>query len=344
LIAVLMLSCLPPAGLLAAPAEARPARRVRAPRPPSPPPPPLELNLPAPEPLPVRIVLPEWPRLPEGIRAMIDTAIASDDPGTVATVVGIAKRTAPAFEKEIEAIAGTFRRRLAAAAAAKQEAERTRKRNPDIFALWSGQMEVGGSWSTGNTEAIGLYGSAKLKREGLDWRHEVNAQVNYQETGGNTTTERWLLGYTPRYSFDGRYAYGLAQYEHDRFLGYATRMTAGGGFGFKAVSTRKLSVELDLGPALRYTEYYDDPTTLRLAGRGSVNAKWAPLEKFTLSQQAAFYLQDGGTTVSSTTALDTLLFGPLKGRLSYNVQYESNSPSRLHTTDTISRASLLYSF
>jgi putative salt-induced outer membrane protein len=39
-----------------------------------------------------------------------------------------------------------------------------------------------------------------------------------------------------------------------------------------------------------------------------------------------------------------LLFGPLKGRLSYNVQYERDAPEGQKRTDTVSRASLVYAF
>jgi len=290
---------------------------------------------------------------PEPIRAMIDTALAGKDPATVAAVVSVAKRTAPDSAAEIDAIVADYSKSVAAAAAAKAQAERERIASAGLLSLWRGQLELGGSWSTGNTRSLGLYGAAKLTREGIDWRHDLSARVDYQETNRVATTERAVIAYQPRYKIDGTYyAYGLTQYEHDRFLGYRHRLTEGVGVGVVAASRPNFRLEFDAGPAFRYTSYYDLPDVpgidggreKRLAGRGGLSLKWTIWPNVTFGQDAAVYVQKGNTTATSTTALDTRLFGPVKARLSYNVQYESDAPAGQKTTDAVSRASIVYSF
>lgn len=284
--------------------------------------------------------------LPDGVRAMIETALASDEPQTIAAIVAVAKKANPDSIAEIEAMTADHEQEVAAEARAKADAERERLASAGVFSLWTGQLELGGSWSTGNSRTLGLYGGAKLKRSGLDWQHDVSLRVDYQETDGVATTERAVAAWQPRYKINPNYyAFGLSQYEHDRFLGYRHRLTAGVGLGVVAVNNPRLRLEFDAGPAFRYTAFYDgDPDEQRIAGRGALNMKWTPWPRLTLAQELAVYVEKENTTATSTTSVETLLFGPLKGRLSYNVQYERDAPPDQKRTDTVSRASLVYSF
>ena len=112
-----------------------------------------------------------------------------------------------------------------------------------------------------------------------------------------------------------------------------------------AIPKLSMRLEFDAGPAVRYTSFYDGaPDEQRLAGRGGLNMKWTPLPRLTLAQELAVYVEKENTTAASTTSVETLLFGPLKGRLSYAVQYERDAPPDQKRTDTVSRASLVYSF
>jgi len=283
--------------------------------------------------------------LPDGVQAMIAAALATDEPHTIAAVVAVAKRANPASTAEIDALTADHDHEVAAVARAKADAKRERLASAGVFSLWTGQFELGGSWSSGNSRTLGLYGGAKLKRSGLDWQHDLSLRVDYQETDGQPTTERAVAAWQPRYKISpDYYAYGLTQYEHDRFLGYRHRMTAAVGLGVVAADGPKFRLEFDVGPALRYTRFYDDPEEKRLAGRGGANLKWTPWPRVTLAQELAVYVEKANTTAASTTSIETLLFGPLKGRLSYNVQYERDAPPDQKRTDTVSRASLVYSF
>ena len=102
--------------------------------------------------------------------------------------------------------------------------------------------------------------------------------------------------------------------------------------------------DLELGPAYRYTEFTDDTVQASVAARGSLDLKWKLLRNVTLAQNASAYVQRFNSTLASTTSLSARLFGPLSAQLSYNVQYESEPPVGSVSTDTTSRAGLVYSF
>jgi len=279
---------------------------------------------------------------PEAIRAMVINALATDDPATIAAVVSVAKQTAPDSVQEIDdLVSGGLPPAPVVTPAVARPPEPTTPPRP----AWKGALEIGGGRSTGNSETLGVYGAADLSRTSGDWTHKLTARADYQETGGAPTTERIAVAYQPQFKLDPVfYTYGLAQYEHDKFLGYESRYTAGAGIGLAGVERPDLRISFDVGPALRRTEFYASGAEDTVAGRGAVAVKWVPFPRLTVAQDMAVYLERGNTTAKSTTAVDTKLFGPLKARLSYNIQYERDAPAGQREVDTTSRASLVYSF
>lgn len=276
--------------------------------------------------------------IPESIRAMLDAAIAADDDGDVSTIVRHARTADPVSGDAVLAIAEKWR-------ADRRAAREQVIRQASFLNLWKGRAELGGFVTTGNSDTAG--GSAVLNadREGLQWRHKFNAQADYQESLGQTTRERYLLSYEPNYKFDARaYVYGAVQYESDRFLGYDDRFSVSSGAGYSVVKRPRVQIDLELGPAYRYTEFTDGTKQSALAARGSLDVRWQVLGGLSLTQAASAYLQQDNSTVSGTTALNARLLGPLSAQLSYNVQFESTPASGRESIDTISRASLVYSF
>lgn len=276
--------------------------------------------------------------IPESIRAMLDAAIESGNDGDVSTVVRLARVADPVSGDAVLAIAEKWR-------ADRRAAREQVIRQAAFLDLWKGRAEVGGFITTGNSDTAG--GSAVLdaNREGLQWRHKFRAQADYQESLGRTTRERYLVAYEPNYKFDERaYLYGAAQYESDRFLGYDDRLSLSSGAGYSVVKRPRVQLDLELGPAYRFTAFTDGTDQSAAAARGSLDFKWQVVGGLSLTQAASAYLQRDNSTVSGTTAISARLLGPLSAQLSYNVQFESSPASGRETTDTISRASLVYAF
>ena len=105
-----------------------------------------------------------------------------------------------------------------------------------------------------------------------------------------------------------------------------------------------MRLDLELGPAYRYTSFTDDTVENNIATRGSIDFSWKLNSSISVTQQADAYLERYNSTVSGTSALNAKLFGPLSAQVSYNFQYESMPPVGSVSTDTITRASLVYTF
>lgn len=288
--------------------------------------------------LPVAALLLANAEAPDAVRRMLDAAYAAGDEAGVATLVKYAAAADPASASTMSQEADAWR-------AKRRQAQQAALADASIIELWKGRAELGGFVSTGNSDVTGLAAIIDLTREGARWRHTVRLQADYQESNGEVSRERYLLALEPRYKVDDRaYVYGAAQAESDRFLGYSSRFSASAGGGYGAIRSPALTLDLELGPAFRQTDYVDDRMESAVAARGRVDLDWRLTPAITLSQDASAYLQNVNSTVASLTAVNAKLFGPLSAQLSYAVQYESTPTEGRRTTDTTSRASLVYSF
>lgn len=277
--------------------------------------------------------------IPAPIKAMLDAAMASGNENDVNTVVKYAKTAAPQSAALITRTADDWR------------SDRRRKREQSIreaglFDLIKGRAELGAYVTQGNSNNIGITALLELRREGLEWRHKVRMQADYQESIGVVTRERYLAAYEPNWKFDDRaYMYGAAQYEADRILGYEGRFSVSAGVGYSAFKRPGLKLDLELGPAFRHTDFIDGRVESEPAVRGSVDFEWKPLKGITLRQNASAYVQESAnSTITSKSALLARLIGPLSAQFSYTMQYESKPPAGRVPTDTVSRAALVVDF
>ncbi|KQM65169.1 hypothetical protein ASE75_08145 [Sphingomonas sp. Leaf17] len=276
--------------------------------------------------------------IPPAIRAMLDAAIASNNDSEIAVIVKYARAVDPASGDAVARIADSWR--------VKRREDQVRTiREASFVDLWTGRAQLGGWKTTGNSDNTGLSAVIDLNREGIRWRQKFKAQADYQESANVTTREHYLASYEPNYKIDDRaYIYGAAQYESDRFLGYYDRYSASVGAGYSAIKTPRVKLDLELGPAFRDTSFTDDTQQRSAAARGSLDFNWKLTNGLSISQTASAYVQRFNSTVNGLTALNAKLIGPLSAQLSYNVQFESTPPVGSVSTDTTTRASLVYSF
>lgn len=289
--------------------------------------------------------VPSTQTLDPGIRKMIETAIAKGNEATVRSVIAVARQAAPDAKAEIDEQEKAWRAHLAAKTAKAEEVRLAALRAAGPLEQWKGEVEAGAARTTGTNNNFGLLGSLDLKRQGIDWTHKLSARAEVQRTNGENTTERLFAAWQPNLRFEEKaYAYGLAQYERDPFAGYDNRYTLGGGLGVRAISSDRVKLELEGGPALRRVDETDGGVRSTIAGRGSVNLAWRITPTLSFTQKTAVYVEGRDGNVTANTGLDTKLIGNLKARFSYNVQYERNPPFGSSELNTQSRATFVYGF
>lgn len=300
------------------------------------------------------VVAPE-PALPTAVRAMIDAAIATGDEAKVRTVVDLAKATNPAAAADIDSLYKAFADNRSEQSRIAEEKRLAALREAGPLDNWKGRGEFGGFRSTGNSSNSGLSAALDLRREGIDWTHQLRASADYQRSAGVTTREKYFAAYEPRYQIgDDLFAYGLTQLESDRFQGFDGRYALSAGVGYQALKRADLNLAVKAGPALRHTDFTSGENDTRLAGLLGIDFDWTVADGLKLTQDSNLVTETGGaatlfvdgrnTTLALVTGLEARITGKLSTRLSYAVDYQSDPQPGKVGTDTLSRVTFVYGF
>lgn len=301
------------------------------------------------------IATPAAAQIPPDVQAMIDAAMATGDAKKIETVIELAKQTQPDSADEIEAIAGAWREERAEAQRLAEAKKQEEIREAGLFDMWSGEGQVGAFLSTGNSDDMGLSLAVNLKREGIRWSHALRATADFQRSSGVTSREQFLAAYEPRFQIgDNIFAYGLTQYERDRFQGFYNRYAVSGGIGYKLLDSDSATLSVKAGPAFRVTERTNGERISRLAGLFGADFDWRLADRVTFTQDANAVAETGteallvvdsaNTTLNLTSGIDFKVSDRLRSRLTYNIEYDSNPGPGAETTDTLTRFSLVYGF
>jgi putative salt-induced outer membrane protein len=293
------------------------------------------------------VPVPAAPALPNEVRTVIEAAIKSGDAAAVDTVAKFARAAYPSASGDIDAVVKDFRTARAEAEAKAKQARLEKVAEAGPLDLWKGQAELGGARSTGTTSSLGVYAALNANREGIKWRHRIEARAELQRTNGVLSKERITASWQPRYATSGRlYVYGLSQYEHDPFLGFDSRYTLGAGGGYSVIAKPGMRLDLEGGPAFRQTDYHADTEgdASMIAARASANFSWKISPRLEFRQTGSLYFEEDNGSGNAVSALDATLFGPLKVRLSYELRYERDTMRNVDTLDTSSRATFVLGF
>ncbi|KLI63806.1 membrane protein [Aurantiacibacter marinus] len=293
--------------------------------------------------------------LPDAARAMIDAAIAGGDADAVEAVVAAARTAFPEGSGQIDTIWQSYRAEQAEVAAVQAAAEVEAIRNAGLFDNWSGQGQIGGFQSSGNSDEFGVTAALEAKREGIDWEHRLRLSGDFRRTDGVTSREQILARYEPRFQINDRlFSYGLIQFDRNVQQGFSARYAASGGLGYRLVDTDTMDLSIKAGPAYRVTEFVEGGSSSRIAGLLGVDFDWRLTDSIKLTQDANSTVETGGeallivdgsnTSLNAVTGIEATLIGSLRARASWSIEYDSNPPAGSVSTDTITRFTLIYGF
>ncbi len=225
------------------------------------------------------------------------------------------------------------------------------------IAGWTGEASVSASASSGNTEATDLGAGFKLARETGMWTNKLGLVLDYGDTAGVETKNRVFGDYQlDRQLSERSYAFGRATYEVDEFSGYESRRFVGLGYGRDVIVTDATTWSVQGGPGFNWdeerAEFAADGVTLVTPAITTEEVALALGSRYAHAFNAAVSLtNDSDITSSSETttlfnsfALTAALMDTLAARFSVDVTHNTTPPHAAEATDTITRASLVYTF
>jgi putative salt-induced outer membrane protein len=265
--------------------------------------------------------------------------IRAASPAQIDIVAAVAKTANPNSVAEIDALVASIKADAA-------EMRRQRLATQGFFTGWAGEGQVGASLTSGNSEDTAINVGIALNRDGLNWKHNFNAIADFQSADGETTREAYRVGYQLDYKISNLwYAYGLFQWERDRFAQLDRRFTESLGIGYNILTMAPLTLVVDGGVALRQTQYIvPDEEESDVAGRVTARLAWDIRPGLRFTEEAGGLFGATTTTLFSRSAVTVSITGALSARGSFDVNYESEPPPGAESTDTITRFALVYAF
>jgi len=293
--------------------------------------------------------------LPSAARSMIDAAIANGDSDDVEAVIKAARAAFPDNTREINAIFAIYQDEQSSLAAEAVAAEQEAILSAGVFDNWSGQGQIGGFQSSGNTDEFGVTAALEAAREGINWEHRLRLSGDFRRTDGVTSREQILARYEPRYQINERlFSYGLVQFDRNVQQGFSARYAVSGGLGYRLVDTDAMDLSIKAGPAYRVTEFVEGGSSSRIAGLLGVDFDWRISDSIKLTQDTNSTVETGGealliidgsnTSLNAVTGLEATIIDSLRARASWSIEYDSNPPEGSVSTDTITRFTLIYGF
>lgn len=221
---------------------------------------------------------------------------------------------------------------------------------------WSGEAGVSASNASGNTEALDLGINLSALHEGDLWRNAGNLVFDYGETDGEESKNKVVADYQLDRELSPRsYGFGRTSYEVDEFSGYDYRAFLGLGLGWKVIDVDETRWELQGGPGLQIDAVRDELDDL-----GAVVTPGETTQTFALGlgsrygmklNEAVSLTNDSDVTWSEETTivfnsfgLNAQLMDQLAARFSFDVTHDTEPPADTENTDTVTRASLIYTF
>ncbi|MEM6851636.1 MAG: DUF481 domain-containing protein [Pseudomonadota bacterium] len=300
--------------------------------------------------------------LPEPVKRMID---ASRQTGDIVRVTWVALQAYPEFVDEVFAYSGVDPQLVqdeivvvgkpetleALAAASGMTPEEYASSVPITSpfwdpARWDGQFNLGASFASGNSDNRNGSFGVRAKRKYDGFANNFVAQFEINRSDGQTNQQRIQLGYQFDADLSPRtFAFGRTEFVDDQFSGFDYRVVLGGGVGRRVFQRDSLKWTVDGGPAWRRSALLNSSEVRdEFSFRGSSDLEWRLSEFATVTHIGSMLLTDITNTFESDLALVTDISSHLSTRLSFTLQYETNPPAGAVSTDTLTRASLLFDF
>jgi putative salt-induced outer membrane protein len=284
--------------------------------------------------------------MPAHIKAMLDAA-AAKDAVTLSTVAGVAKTTAPDAAADINAYVSAYTKAQDDARIAKMDSQ-------SFFEGWTGQGNIGVSFTTGSSKTTDIYAGVGLTKESVQWRHSINALADLQKTGGLKNREKYGVTLQSSYKFNERlYAYGLLSWERDRYQGYSRRFTESLGVGYRIIAADNMTWDVEGGPALRQTSFVGPKPLFVpgikqnvIAGRIASNFMYKMSDTLVFTNATGGLFNKGSDSLYSRSLLSASLTEHINAGIGFDVTHETADASILKPkqTDTTTRFTLGYKF
>lgn len=209
---------------------------------------------------------------------------------------------------------------------------------------WSGTVELGAVFTSGNTEEENTKLRIDAVRAGELWQHTFHVDGLRSSRDDELTAHRVYASYQLDRKLNGDSLFGRFAYEDDRFSGFDYQADLTGGYSKELFARETLKLNGDAGIGVRHsrldTGERDNELIFRLAG----DLHWQISENAVFEQKLSTEIGQESTISRSQTSVTSNIIGSLAMKLAYYVRHQSDVPINKEKTDTEASVTLVYKF
>ncbi|OBS08065.1 DUF481 domain-containing protein [Acidihalobacter prosperus] len=210
---------------------------------------------------------------------------------------------------------------------------------------WSGNIQLGGVQTTGNTQSSTANGKFKLNYLRAPWQNTLRFSGLYASSDGTTNAQSWEGSNQTRYSFSKHnYLFGLINAQAVRFSGYDYQVSEVAGLGRRLYDSARQTLDVEIGAGARQSRLTEGGARSVGIGRLGLGYEFDITAHSSFTQHVSSEIGVNNTFVKAVSALKMSIYGALSANLSYTISHNSNVPAGTRKTDTISSVTLEYDF
>lgn len=307
---------------------------------------------------------------PAGLKPLLSTAAADNDRNSFDNIVAVALRSWPGDKIDILKLIEIINPEwltydqsadlLAHRLKIKQTIKRERARGLLYYidpGYWSPKAELGAGTSSGDTNEKSIAFGLSLSRDfSSEWSHNLRLNFDFARRGGITSRERLeFIEDTFWNVFNKGFLNNFTQFEIDRFSGFTWRLTQNLGLAYQLIKNKAHSLRVQGGPGFRISRLLPEiaanglvvtPAFTRREFIGRISADYGLDlgDGVKLNQQLSAVVGSISTRLDNNLTLSAQINSSLSARVRFNVVYESDVPLGTSNVDTVTRATIVYTF
>lgn len=218
----------------------------------------------------------------------------------------------------------------------------------------TGEVNVGGSMATGNTDTTRVDGEIKARFKAGRLEDNYRLVTEFSNDNGRKTAQRILGSIESRFDMqEDLFIFGYLEFDDDKFSGFKYEVEGAFGAGYKVIDDDNMRLLLQVGPGYRYSKFPTPALSAlplvssnenELLIRGSADFEYIITNTLSITNAFIVTWDSNRTKLENTTAITSALIGDLSTRLSLNIRYNTEPPLLTKKTDTLTKVSLVYGF
>jgi putative salt-induced outer membrane protein len=210
---------------------------------------------------------------------------------------------------------------------------------------WSGTIAAGYVAVSGNSDSTTSNFKGEVTYDHDRWHDSALATALGASQNGETNSEAYKAQVKTKYDLtEIIYAFGLAEWNKDRFTSYEHQIFEVGGLGWRVFHTKSQELNLEGGIGATQSELQDGSNNNEVVARIGADYHWHISEKGLFSEKLASTRGSDNTYFESLTELKAGVIGNLALVLGYLVKHNTDVLPGTDKTDTQTSISLEYKF